>query len=199
MFSIDFVVFPKMKLASACAKTPWAQNALRISSRFVKITSPRKTRSSGRRRLTHFRRRPHITMRHHSVTDFADDTLQLKCGATFLSIFAQCIYVTLGSDEVQTTVQPYDSTFVFRLKLVAKNVKIVRLSISYKRMEVFLFRTIQPYDFNLFRNTLYAKRKSRIVRLEGSLYFLKNLPKSLQSHGACCHLTMLTANYRGAS
>ena len=138
MFSIDFVVLPEMKFASACAKTPWAQNALRISSRFVKITSSRKTRSSGRRRLTHFRRRPHITMRHHRVTDFADDTLQMKCGATFLLIFAQCIYVTLGSDEVQTTVQPYDSTFAFRLRLVAKNVKIVRLSISYKRMESIL-------------------------------------------------------------
>ena len=74
-------------------------------------------------------------MRHHSVTDFADDTLQSKCGAALLLVFAQCIYVTLGSDEVQTTVQPYDSTFVFCLKLVAENVKIVRLGISYKRME----------------------------------------------------------------
>ena len=69
-------------------------------------------------------------MRHHSVTDFADETLKLKCGATFLLIFAQCIYVTLGSDEVQTTVQPYDSTFAFRIKLVAKTVKIVRLECS---------------------------------------------------------------------
>ena len=82
-----------------------------------------------------FRRRPHITMRHHSLSDFADDTLQEKCGTAFLLVFGQCIYVTLGSDELQTEVQPYDSTFVFCLKLVAKNVKIVRLGISYKRME----------------------------------------------------------------
>ena len=76
-------------------------------------------------------------MRHHSLTDFADDTLQSKCGAAFLLVFGQCIYVTLGSDELQTTVQPYDSTFVFRLKLVAKNVKIVRLSILIKEWIVF--------------------------------------------------------------
>ena len=37
-------------------------------------------------------------MRHHSFTDFADDTLQLKCGTAVLSVFAQRIYGALGSD-----------------------------------------------------------------------------------------------------
>ena len=87
IFSIVFGVHPEMKFASACAKTPCAQNALRISRRVAKCMSPRRTRSFGRRRLTNFRRRPHITMRHHSLTDFADDTLQLKCGTAFLLVF----------------------------------------------------------------------------------------------------------------
>ena len=38
-------------------------------------------------------------MRHHSLSDFADDTLQEKCGTAFLLVFAQRIYVTLGSER----------------------------------------------------------------------------------------------------
>ena len=45
--------------------------------------------------------------------------------------------------------QPYNSPFVFRLKLSSKNVEIVRLNISEKETIIFFLRSIQPYNFTV--------------------------------------------------